>query len=84
MKIGLCGAGGKLFIKDGFLSYQHPYGRTFKVLLKDVDTVAVDALGFGSGKLKIIGKGANLAEEKMPISWANQCQEWILKNKGSI
>jgi hypothetical protein len=81
MRIGLLGAGGKLTIKDGFLNYQHPYGRTFKVQLKDIDTVTVDTGSWGKGKLKIIGKGVILVEEKMPISWANKCQGWILNNK---
>jgi hypothetical protein len=80
MKLGLLGAGGKLYIKGGFLSYMHPYGRSFKVPIKDIDTVAVDTIGWGKGKLKIIGKGATLAQEEMPITWANRCQEWILEN----
>lgn len=80
-KIGFLGAGGKLTIENGFLSYSHPYGRTFKVLLKDIETVTVDAGRLGSGILKIIGKGTTLAEEKMPIPWANKFQEWILTNK---
>ena len=81
MKIGLLGAGGKLIIKDGFLNYKHPYGRSFKVPLKDIETVTADTVGLGKGELKIVGKGSILAKEKMPIPWANKCQEWILNNK---
>lgn len=80
-KIGLLGAGGKLKIEDGFLSYQHPYGHFFRVAIKDIETVAVDVKGGGRAILKIIGKGTELAQEKMPIPWANKCQTWILENK---
>ncbi|MDD4333416.1 MAG: hypothetical protein PHT51_04875 [Patescibacteria group bacterium] len=81
LSIGLLGAGGKLIIKDGFLNFSHPYGKTFKVLIADIDTVVVDAVGMGKGELKIIGKGTELAKVKMPIPWANKCQEWILTRK---
>lgn len=76
--IGLLGLGGKLTLKQNMLNYQHPYGRTFRVRVADIDSVTVDTVGFGKGKLKVIGKGSILAEEKMPITWANKCQDWIL------
>ncbi len=79
--IGLLGVGGKLIIKNGFLNFSHPYGKTFRVLMADIDTVTVDVVGMGKGDLKIIGKGAELANVNMPISWANKCQEWILSKK---
>lgn len=81
MRIGLLGAGGKLKIEGGFLNFQHPYGRTFRVQTKDIETVTVDAKGFGKGILKIIGRGAELASAEMPVTWANKCQTWILENK---
>jgi hypothetical protein len=75
------GAGGTLKMENGFLSYQNPYGRTFRVLIKDIETVTVDVKGWGNGILKIIGKGTELAQEKMPVMLANKCQSWILENK---
>lgn len=78
MKIGLLGVGGTLKIKDGYLNYSHPYGKTFKVRISDIETVVVDVIGRGNGELKIIGHGTELAKCKMPIPWANKCQEWIL------
>ncbi|MFA6527586.1 MAG: hypothetical protein WCT20_04135 [Candidatus Babeliales bacterium] len=81
MNIGFLGAGGKLVIDHMFLSYSHPYGHKFKVPSKDVETVIVDDIGWGKAKLKIIGRGTELASAKMPIPWANKCQEWILENK---
>lgn len=80
-KIGLLGAGGKLEINNNFLSYSHPYGKTFKVLVSDIETVVISPKGFGNSILKVIGKGAELAAVDMPTSWADKCQEWILSNK---
>lgn len=81
LKLGLFGAGGKLTIEGGFLNYKHPYGRTFRIPTKDVETVSVDVKGLGKGILKIIGHGAELASAEMPITWANKSQAWILENK---
>ena len=78
MRIGLLGAGGTLKIKDGYLNFQHPYGKTFKVRVGDIETVTVDVVSMGQGELKIIGHGVELAKTKMPAIWANKCQEWIL------
>lgn len=75
------GAGGKLEIEDVFLKFSHPYGKTFRVLVNDIETVVVDVKGMGNGILKIIGHGTELASVQMPIPWANKCQEWIIKNK---
>jgi len=80
-RVGLLGAGGKLTIKDGFLEFKHPYARTFRVAVQNIDTVTVDVKSRGSGILKIIGQGTTLAQAKMPIIWANKCQSWILENK---
>jgi len=78
--IGLFGAGGKLRIENDFLSFQHPYGRTFSVPIKDIETVTIDTKGWGKGILKVIGKGVVLATAEMPITQANKCQKWILEN----
>lgn len=78
IRIGFLGAGGTLKIKDGYLSFLSPYGRTFKVRVSDIETVAVDVVSMGQGELKIIGHGAELAKTKMPAVWASKCQEWIL------
>jgi len=81
LKLGPLGVGGKLKIETNFLNFSHPYGRTFRVPVKDIETVAVDAKGLGKGLLKIIGHGAELASVEMPINWANKSQTWILENK---
>ena len=84
MKIGLLGAGGTLKIKDGYLNFQHPYGKTFKVRVADIETVVIDVVGMGQGELRLIGHGTDLAKTKMPAIWANKCQEWILSKINNI
>lgn len=81
LKLGLLGAGGKLIHENGYIDFSHPYGKKFKVRTADIETVTIDTIGMGKGKLKIIGKGATLAEVEMPINWANKAQEWILNQK---
>ena len=80
LSIGFLESGGSLKMENGFLGYKHPYGRTFRVRIKDIDTVTVDTIGRGKGELKIIGKGTELAKAEMPINWADMCQDWILEN----
>lgn len=76
--LGLLGLGGKLTIKNDFLSFKHPYAKNFRVHMPDIETVSVDTKSFGNGMLKIIGKGSVLASSKMPLKWAEASQEWIL------
>lgn len=79
LSIGLLGVGGKLVIENGMLRYSHPYGKSFSVLLKDIDTVTLDSAGMGKVALKLIGRGAVLAEAEMPTPWGSKCQAWILE-----
>ena len=81
LSLGFLGAGGKLNIVGGFLEFKHPYGRFFKVPVKDINTVTVDVVGLGKCKLKIIGNGTELASTDMPKNWAFKAQQWILENK---
>lgn len=80
-RIGFLGMGGKLTIENGLLKFQNPYAHTFRVPLKDIQTVSVDDIGWGKAMLKVIGHGAELAKVKLPSILANRCQEWILANK---
>lgn len=74
--------GGKtLIIENGFLEFKDVYSHNFRVLLKDVTTVSVDGVGWGKAILKVIGNGAELAQVKLPLPWANKAQQWILENK---
>jgi hypothetical protein len=78
-KIGLFSAGGKLTIDETYLKFQSLYGRAFRVPLDQINTVSVDATGFGKSTLKIMGAGSELASTKMPTTWANKAQDWILE-----
>lgn len=74
--------GGKLEIKNGFLSYLSPYAnKNFSIQLSDIKTVSLAPGGMGKFLIKIVGQGTDLASLKMPFAWAKKCQEWILANK---
>lgn len=80
-RIGGILAGKTLIIENGFLRYTSAYARTFRVPLADIRTIAVDDAGWGRAWLKIMGNGMELAKIKLPYTWANKAQDWILKNK---
>ena len=70
--------GGYKFISDGrFISYQSAYGKSFKVLTSDIDSVSLDNGGMGKNLIKINGKGTLLAEVEMPKPWAEKVQLFI-------
>lgn len=77
-KIGILGLLGNLYIKDGYLKYISSYGRTFMVKLSDIDTVSIDTVSMTKGKLKIIGKGSELASVELLTHHAVGCQQWIM------
>lgn len=79
LSIGFLGAGGKLVIENGMLRFSHPYGKTFSVPVRDIETVSLDTAGMGKSSLKVIGRGTVLAETTMPKSWGEKCQGWILE-----
>ncbi len=80
-RIGGILAGKTLIIKDGFLELKEVYSHGFRVPIKDITTVSVDGTGWGKAILKIVGNGAELAHVKLPRTWANNAQQWILENK---
>ncbi|MEO5690746.1 MAG: hypothetical protein ABIQ64_01010 [Candidatus Saccharimonadales bacterium] len=66
--------------KDGLLTYKSAYGKSAVVRISDIDTVTTDtAKGMGKAKLKIIGRGATLAEITLPRPWVEKAQMFILK-----
>lgn len=78
-KIGALGLGGKITIDDTYLKFQGYYGAAFRVPLNQVQTVSVDAAHFGKSYLRIMGAGSELASTKLPTTWANNAQDWILE-----
>ncbi len=68
-------------IKDGLLTYKSAYGKSAIVRLSDIDTVTTDtAKGMGKGTLKVVGRGATLAEITLPRPWVEKAQRFILTN----
>ncbi len=68
-------------IKNGLLTYRSAYGKSAVVRVSDIDTVTTDtAKGMGKATLKIIGRGATLAEIVLPRPWVEKAQRFILSN----
>ncbi len=83
LRMGFWGLAGRLLIENDFLIYENPIGLPqFKVQIKDIETVTVDAtLNVLFVRLRIIGKGTELAAIKeFPTKMAARAQEWILEN----
>ncbi len=69
---------------DNFLYYNSIKGKTFKVLLTDIETVSIETKSFGKSTLKVIGRGTTLGEATMSTMAANKGQELILKELGKL
>lgn len=63
---------------DNYISYQSMYGKSFRVLKADVETVSLDKGGLGKNIVKLNGKGTLLAEVELPKQWAEKAQDFIL------
>lgn len=72
------GLGGYVFkADDKYVSYKSMYGKSFRVLKADIESVSLDDAGMGKNKIKINGKGTTLADVDMPKPWAEKVQEFI-------
>jgi hypothetical protein len=71
-------SGQKFTLDEKFLSYKNAYGKYATVPCSSISTVTVDTKGFGSSTLKIIGSGTELANIKLPHSWAAATQKWLM------
>lgn len=67
-------------IDDNFVSYNSPYGKSFRVYKKDIETISLDSAGSGKVKVKLNGKGTLLAEVEIPKGWGEKAQEFIYEN----
>lgn len=63
---------------DRHISYLANFGKSFRVLKADIDTVSLDQGGMGKSVVRINGKGAMLAEVELPRPWAEKVQDFIL------
>lgn len=71
--------GYKFKADEKYISYQSAYGRSFKVLKSDIETVSLDSGGAGKNKIKLNGKGTLLAEVELPKGWAEKAQDFIIR-----
>lgn len=69
---------------ETWLSYRSPFGKTFRVLKKDISGVSTDDTKPGKCLLRINGNGTQLADVELPKPWAYKAQEFILKEIGRI
>lgn len=73
------GFGGYVFtIDDQYVSYRSIYGKFFRVLKKDIESISLDSAGMGKNIFKINGKGTVLAQVEIPKIWAEKAQSFIL------
>lgn len=70
--------GYKFKADDNYISYQSIYGKSFRVLKHDIETVSLDKAGLGKNMVKLNGKGTLLAEVEMPKDWAEKAQDFIV------
>lgn len=77
-KLSFALGGYKFKSDDTFLSYQSAYGKSFRVLKKDIVGVSLDTGSLGRNKIKINGQGTLLAEVELPKHWAEKAQDFIL------
>lgn len=71
--------GHKFILDDNFLKYEYVYGKSASVPLPAIKSVVVDVKGRGTGLLKLIGNGVELASIEMPYSAAEKTQKWLIK-----
>ena len=70
--------GGYVFKSDEkYISYKSIYGKRFRVLKADVESVSLDQGKMGQNVIKLNGKGTTLATIELPTMWAEKAQEFI-------
>lgn len=78
-KISFALGGYKLWTDENYLYYRSIYGKSFRVVKADIESVSLDESGYGKNKVKINGNGTTLANESFPKPWAHKIQDFILK-----
>jgi hypothetical protein len=78
-KLSFALGGYKFTANDEYVSYQSIYGKSFRVLRKDIESVSLDKGGMGKNIIKVNGRGTLLAEIELPKSWSEQAQDFIRK-----
>lgn len=78
-KLSFALGGYRFTANDEYVSYQSMYGKSFRVLRKDIESVSLDKGGMGKNIIKVNGKGTVLAEVELPKPWSEQAQDFIRK-----
>ncbi len=78
-KLSFALGGYKFTANDEYVSYQSIYGKSFRVLRKDIESVSLDKGGMGKNVIKVNGRGTVLAEIELPKPWSEQAQDFIRK-----
>jgi len=78
-KLSFALGGYKFTANDEYVSYQSIYGKSFRVLRKDIESVSLDKGGMGKNIIKVNGRGTVLAEIELPKPWSEQAQDFIRK-----
>jgi len=76
-KLSFAMGGYKFKADDNYLSYQSIYGKSFRVLKADMESVSLDKGGLGKNIIKINGRGTTLAQVELPKQWSEKAQEFI-------
>ncbi|MCL4366719.1 hypothetical protein M1563_00925 [Patescibacteria group bacterium] len=63
---------------DNYISYQSIYGKSFRVVKADIESVSLDKGGMGKNVVKLNGRGTLLAEVEIPKNWAEKVQDFVL------
>lgn len=78
-KLAFALGGYKFTANDEYVSYQSIYGKSFRLLRKDIESVSLDKGGMGKNIIKVNGRGTLLAEIELPKPWSEQAQDFIRK-----
>lgn len=67
-----------------WVTYKTIYGKGFRVLKNDIDSVTVAEGGRGKRTLQLMGHGSVLATAELPKPWVEKAQEFILRETGKL
>jgi len=70
--------GYKFKADDNYITYKSAYGKSFRVVKSDIESVSLDLKSAGKCIVKLVGKGTILAEVELPKNWAEKAQDFIL------
>lgn len=74
----------KFWTDETYLNYRGTNsGKTFRVLISDIETISIAPVDRLKSSLKVIGKGTTLAETVLYTNIANKAQDFISSQLGN-